>query len=123
MQKYRQVSGGNCQLVLYRESKAGVPDPADAGVVLSLYSESMSVESNKQASAVISGVRGQGKPVPGVPNYPGSLEVPPYAPQLGHFFISPANSCFLIFSLPVFPAGVPHSGQNFAPYASSSPQF
>ncbi len=85
MQKYRQVSGGNCQLVLYRESKAGVPDPADAGVVLSLYSESMSVESNKQASAVISGVRGQGKPVPGVPNYPGSLEVPPYAPQLGHF--------------------------------------
>lgn len=85
MQKFRQVSGGNCQLTLYRESKPGVPDPADAGVVLALYSESLSVESNKQGSAVITGVRGQGKPVPGVPNYPGALEIPPYAPQLGHF--------------------------------------
>lgn len=84
MQKFRQVSGGNCQLVLYRESKPGVPDPADAGVVLALYSESMAVDANKQGSAVITNARGQGKPVPGTPNYTGGLEVPPYAPQMGH---------------------------------------
>lgn len=84
MQKFRQVSGGNCRLVLYRESRPGVPDPADPGVVLAFYSESMGMDANKQGSAVITNARGQGKPVPGTPNYTGGLEVPPYAPQMGH---------------------------------------
>ena len=84
MQKYRQVSGGNCQLVLFQETKPGVPDPADSGVVLAIYSESMSMDANKQGSAVITNARGQGKPVPGTPNYSGRIDVPPYAPQMGH---------------------------------------
>ena len=84
MQKFRQVSGGNCQLVLFQEIKPGVPDPADSGVVLAIYSESMSMDSKKQGSAVITNARGQGKPVPGTPNYSGGLDVPPYAPQMGH---------------------------------------
>lgn len=84
MQKFRQVSGGNCQLVLYRESLPGVPDAADNGIVLASYRESLSTDPNKQASAVISNARGQGKPIPGTPDYSGSIEVPPYAPQMGH---------------------------------------
>lgn len=84
MQKFRQVSGGNCQLVLYRESSPGVPDTLDNGIVLALYTEDMSADPNKQASAVLSNARGQGKPVPGTPNYSGSIDVPPYAPQVGH---------------------------------------
>lgn len=84
MQKFRQVSGGNCQLVLYRESTPGVPDAADKGIVLGMYDEDLSVDSNKTASSVISNARGQGKPVPGTPNYSGGINVPPYAPLLGH---------------------------------------
>ena len=84
MQKYRQVSGGNCQLVLYRETAPGIPDVADKGVVIGMYNEDLSVDSNKQASAVISNTRGQGKPVPGTPNYSGGVDVPPYAPLMGH---------------------------------------
>lgn len=84
MQQYNQVSGGNCRLVLYRETSPGVVNVNDTGVVLSMMSETFSAPANKQGSAVISGKRGQGKPYAGVPEYTGGVELAPYAPLLGH---------------------------------------
>lgn len=83
-QKFRQVSGGNCRLVLLKESAPGVVDAEDKGVVINFYSESLAENPKKSASSVISARRGQGKPYAGAPEYSGSLECAPYAPLLGH---------------------------------------
>lgn len=84
MQRFNQVSGGNCRLAMFRETSPGKTDPADKGVVLAFTEESFSAPSNKQGSAVITGKRGQGKPTPGAPDYTGGLKMAPYAPIMGH---------------------------------------
>lgn len=84
MLTYRQVSGGNCRLVLYRELSPGKIDPADPGVIMDFISEGFSAPPNKQGSPVISGKRGQGKPNAGVPNFDGQVVLAPYAPLMGH---------------------------------------
>lgn len=87
-QLYRQVSGGNCRLVLFRETSPGVIDNADKGVVLKFYSESLAENPNKSGSSVINGKRGQGKPIAGVPDYTGNIDCAPYAPLMGHILRS-----------------------------------
>lgn len=84
MLNYNQVSGGNCRLVLYRESTPGVIDASDPGVIMDFISEGFSAPPNKQGSSVITGKRGQGKPYPGEPSFDGSVVIAPYAPLLGH---------------------------------------
>lgn len=81
---FRQVTGGGSRLLMYRESAPGVVDPADPGVVLSLFEENLSVASNKQTSAVITGRRGAGKPVAGQPDYSGGIVLAAYSAQTGH---------------------------------------
>ena len=84
MQKYNQVTGGSCRLVMFRETKPGVIDSADDGVLLSMMSETFSAPASKQSSSVISGKRGAGKPYQGAPEYSGGVELAPYAPLIGH---------------------------------------
>lgn len=84
MQKYNQVTGGNCRLVLLPESAQGVIDTSKAGVVLNFMSESFSAPPNKQPSTVINGKRGAGKPYAGTPNYTGGVQMAPYAPLMGY---------------------------------------
>lgn len=82
--KFRQVTGGSSRVVLYRETSPGVPDPTDPGIVLAMFEESITVSSNKAASAVITGKRGAGKPVAGLPDYSGGIALAAYSAQAGH---------------------------------------
>ena len=82
--KFRQVTGGSSRVVMYRETSPGVPDPTDPGIVLAMFEESISVASNKTASAVITGKRGAGKPVAGTPDYSGGISLAAYSAQAGH---------------------------------------
>ena len=82
--KFRQVTGGASQVTMYRETSPGVVDTADPGVVFAIFNESISVSSNKQASAVITGKRGAGKPIAGQPDYSGGMNIAPYVAQTGH---------------------------------------
>lgn len=81
---FRQVTGGGSRIVMYPELSPGVVDPAAHGVVLAIHEESISVASNKQTSSVITGRRGAGKPVAGLPDYSGGLTLAAYAAQTGH---------------------------------------
>jgi hypothetical protein len=87
-QQFRQVSGGNCRLVLFRESSAGTIATGDDGVIIDFYSESLAENQSKTASTVISAKRGQGKPIAGAPEYTGNVECSPYAPLIGHILRS-----------------------------------
>ncbi len=101
MQKYNQVTGGGCRLVLYRETAPGKLDSADQGVVISFVSEGFAAPPNKQGSAVITGKRGQGKPVPQTPDYQGNVQMAPYAPLMGHMLRA-------LCGAPVTTAEAPH---------------
>ena len=81
----RQVRGGDCRLVLYRESDLKVP-VANTGVVLAINSESLKSGANKKQSGTIRGKRGPGKPFRGMAQLSGGIEMPAHAPQLGHMF-------------------------------------
>lgn len=81
---YRQVTGGSSRIVMYRETSPGVVDSSDAGVILAIYDDSTAVSSNKQASSVITGKRGAGKPMAGTPDYSGGMNLAPYVAQTGH---------------------------------------
>lgn len=82
---YRQVTGGACRLVIYRESALKTPDSA-SGVLLAINSESFKSGANKKQSGVIRGKRGPGKPSRGLAQLSGGIESPAYAPQMGHLF-------------------------------------
>lgn len=82
--KFPQVTGGSSRVVLYRELSPGVPDPADPGIVLAMFEDTISVASNKTSSAVITGKRGAGKPVAGTPDYSGGIALAAYSAQVGH---------------------------------------
>lgn len=81
----RQITGGACRLVLYRETALKSPDTA-SGVVLSINSESFKVGANKKQSSVIRGKRGAAKPTRGLAQLSGGIESPAYVAQMGHLF-------------------------------------
>ena len=83
--KFRQVTGGSSRVVLYRETSPGVPDPTDPGIVLAMFEESITVSSNKAASAVITGKRGAGSPLLACPTTPAALPLPPSPPRPATF--------------------------------------
>lgn len=86
MPQYQQVSGGSCSMTLYMEQSPGVVAAGTKGVLMEFMSEGFSRGSSKRQSAVIRGVRGPGKPYEGLPQYSGSIQSAPYAPQLGYLF-------------------------------------
>lgn len=83
MQKFNQVTGGNCRLSIFRESAQGTIDQTKPGHVINFMSETFAAPPNKQASSVINGKRGAGKPYAGTPNYSGGVSMAPYAPIMG----------------------------------------
>ncbi|MFI3270570.1 MAG: phage tail tube protein [Pseudomonadota bacterium] len=80
-----QVTGGSSRITLYRETSLKNPD-ADTGIELAIISEGFTATANKSQQAVITSKRGAAKPKRGLNTMAGSLEVPAYAPQLGHLF-------------------------------------